>query len=321
MRFRLFRFFFPACGLLAVALCVWWIGFHHAPETVNEIAGNDVRSSKVDPVKAASIGTPRQQVHAASVARGSNAATRAAANHMDARDIFVDESISLESRFGKLMSRANSGDANARHLARNMLENCEMTLVSTQETRIAEAWNHDVELALARAKEQCRPLASRLDYQALRDATKGHPRDATEDDIKAGIRKAFAKGGAEGAVSRSLDYYEMRPDRYTAQVIASLWYDLGITSYDGRFVLHGAGAVVPTMRADYFLTALTLLACDLGVPCGPNSDVVLGFCALYSTCSPGHDLYQLFRERIVSGSDMDNVEVILSELRRLLAQT
>ena len=236
-----------------------------------------------------------------------------------ARDIFVDESLDLQTRFDALVEREDEGSLDARHLVRMMVLDCELYRQMSRETVLPEVWSRDMEVALARAKAQCLPLESRVDYTRLREETRNQPRDTTDDDVRRGIRRAFADGGAEAAEVRALEYYRVRPDRTTARVIVEVWDELGVIAYDQRFVLRGSSAITPVSRRAVFHSALELLACDLGVPCGPQSELVMNLCT-YSVCAPGLNLYQLYRDQMLPGETMQNVDSVLQGLRQLLAR-
>jgi hypothetical protein len=237
-----------------------------------------------------------------------------------ARDLFVDENQALQTRFGGLVSQADAGDADANHLVRQVVSQCEIARAMSRDTVLPEVWSRDMDVALSQMKTQCSPLASMIDYQRLREATKEQPHDASDNDIRSNIEKAFADGGAKAAELQALEDYKLRPDPITAGVIADVWDDLGITTYDQRFVLRGSAAINPASRRDIFHSALNLLACDLGVPCGPQSEVVIALCAEHGVCDPGSNLYQLYRDRLLPGDAMQNVDSVLQVLRQLLTQ-
>lgn len=236
-----------------------------------------------------------------------------------ARDVFVDESLDLRTRFDALVEREDEGSLDTRHLVRMMVLDCDLYRQMSRETVLPEVWSRDMEVALARAKAQCLPLESRVDYQRLREETRNQPRDTTDDDVRRGIRRAFADGGAEAAEVRALEYYRVRPDQTTARVIVEVWDELGIIAYDQRFVLRGSAVITPVSRREVFHSALVLLACDLGVPCGPQSEVVMKLCT-HSVCAPGLNLYQLYRDRLLPGETMQGVDSVLQGLRQLLAR-
>lgn len=306
-------------GFLAIGLGVAWYGFSHISgnDSIGAYESSGSNKTKADVQEPAGVVSRAVQ---SARSHGSVNSTKAPMGGPIARDILVDESLDLQTRFDALVEREDEGSLDARHLVRMMVLDCELYRQMSRETVLPEVWSRDMEVALARAKAQCLPLESRVDYQRLREETRNQPRDTTDDDVRRGIRRAFADGGAEAAEVRALEYYRVRPDQTTARVIVEVWDELGIIAYDQRFVLRGSAAITPVSRREVFHSALVLLACDLGVPCGPQSEVVMGLCAGNGLCAPGLNLYQLYRDQILPGETMQNVDSVLQGLRQLLAR-
>jgi len=202
----------------------------------------------------------------------------------DARRIFSDESAPLSLRFSKLMILADMGDSDAKHLAYQIQFDCKMWSKLNPSDILKDVRKPEMDLALTGLKAKCASVTSLPEYQKLAAATADQPRDAFDQDIRNRIRQTFADSGAQNAVSTALAAYAHRPDLATAQLIAETLGEMDVTNYNEFFPMSSSQALSPEYRQNILAGALSLLSCDYGVPCGPNSEIVMSLCLDLGVC-------------------------------------
>jgi hypothetical protein len=229
--------------------------------------------------------------------------------------VYSDIHRPLSSRFAALDEFAQAGDPDAKHLEFQVGLDCAIWGSLSAKNYSKEVWNASMQQALTSAKERCDSVLSLPQYQRMMSDSRDKPRDAFDQDVRDNIRNAFADVGADAAIDKALSSYQTRPDAATAQVIAEAFGEMDITKYDVTFAMSGVSALDPNYKQSIFQTALNLLACDYGVPCGPGSDVVSALCINGGICQPGFDLVQIYEQMLLSGDDLQNMQHVLQALR------
>lgn len=301
--------------ILAIgALLLGWIVFFfyrfHSASLVDTSVGtpNSATSSTAQTRKEP---TPSRSAPATTKASPSSEG----AKHV-ARDIFNDKNADLRARFSALWELSDKGDVDARHLAYQIEADCSMYAKMSPKTYLPSMYKPEMGVALARAQADCSAISSLPEYQNLAKISANAPRDAFDQDIRDSIRRAFADNGEDQALSSALATYANRPDATTARLIASTLAELDITNLDKNFFGSGAQSEDPNYRRSMLETALNLLSCDYGVPCGPDSAIVTSLCINGGICSTGYDLDQIYEKVLLSGENMQNVRKILDFLRQ-----
>lgn len=241
-----------------------------------------------------------------------------------ARNLYIDAGLSPAARLLGLVALSDGGDASAKHLAFQIAMDCDLWVRAANNPSTVSNSRPDVQGyvkdALARISNGCSNVMNLSQYDNLvkpnESTGEPNPRDFYDDDVKQKIRRSFADNGEEKALSVALTYLRDRPDLITQQVILDSFRDLGI---DDAFVMStlpdNLGA--PLHRSDLLPYALSLTQCDFGLPCGPSSNIVLSYCILENACLPGANLQQLYAEKILSGTDMGYVLILVNALHRI----
>jgi hypothetical protein len=300
-KFESKQFFLVALGGLLLAGLIVAIVSGVSKLRVHTLVSHTTVESKADSDASIELGSPKLTV----AAKPEHASSSAGAS------IYLDQSRSLADRFGLLYQQALAGDHNAMHLAYQI----ELDCVAWSKGQFLKP-TPEMESVKSALLAKCANISSQPGFALLSKVAEEQPRDFFEQGIRDEIRTGFANEGAAKAMSIALDDYRARPDPATAKVIAETLAEMDVTKYDIAFKLEGLSASDPNYRRSMFETALNFLSCDYGVPCGPDSEIVASVCVNGGICHPGYGLEQLYREILLSGEDMKNLESILAALRK-----
>ncbi len=223
----------------------------------------------------------------------------------------------LKARAAFLLLAAKNGDQNAQFELATIYEQC-MSYSVNPAGYVGEM----TDPAIKPLRFNKVAYAKAFNEQVSRCSGFGHG-DIHVADLKAWYANA-AKGGNINAIAHQLSRTNLDADTAKRDVDAvlssrdpsavdQLADAMGLTA-EGKEAVFGP---ISGTERDWY--AWKLAACDLGLPCGPNSAAADSYCLSMLICGTG-GVEDIYRDYILSGSDFEVVEQKRSEIALLLSK-
>lgn len=275
------------------------------------------------PTTGTSVTATVAPVHPASVTghgERSKTKTREPSAKKTTRALYVDPDLPLPVRFAKLAQRAVDGDTTAKFYAQTLVADCTATASRNSSAfYFGEPSKYRTTL-LASKKKACAKLGEDRNYNEIKHFADTHPNDALIQNVRRAIETAFANNGMGAALETGVSAIAARPDNVTVGLVADTFGTLGISNYIATTQLRSTASIPGATRAQEGLmfSALTLLACDYGMPCGPESILVSNGCIGLGQCIPGANLEKLGSE-FIARQEWNDTMTLLAFLRQVPA--
>jgi hypothetical protein len=234
----------------------------------------------------------------------------------DAKSKFLNERGDDKTRFEALSELGNSGDLAAKHFSLQIANSCNQW-VKMQPAPLEKKNSSDQNAALQKLKKACTGVSESPFFQEKMAILKNNPTDVFDQDIAPVIESMFADKGPDGVLKAAVSAIKARPDETTVSVVSDSLSNLEISNIYSEQYLASSSSVSLSRRRQSMEIALTLLSCDFGRDCGPQSTAVLELCAGLGVCLPGADLQRVYEGEMLSGEDMRDVRALLDMLRRI----
>ncbi|HET8940602.1 MAG TPA: hypothetical protein VFN13_01260 [Rudaea sp.] len=246
-------------------------------------------------------------------------ANRKVREQRNAREVFIDSSLSIGKRFSILARKAEVGDQDAKHFALQIANDCAaVSRIPDDQPPVGQkkATSYQMQLR-ARMKASCAEVLSDPGFAEIKAILDHYSSDVLDGNMEFTIRQQFADAGPTAAINVAVSAISQRPDEATIGMIGDQLAKLDVSSIYLQPELSSINSVNPDQRNQLMRFALNLLACDYGRPCGPDSFVVQSTCTQLGACIPGANLQSVYQAQLLSGQQMADVLSLLAYLQQV----
>lgn len=237
-----------------------------------------------------------------------------------AAEIYADTRLSPAQRFDLLAERGNAlGDPMAMHLALGMAQECKLLQEFSfdkldQGRSYAADYREQIRRQLLARCEGILSHASFGQFMKILDMT---DRYVFVHPAMQAVREQYAEHGSQAALQAGFDALRNAPDVWMLYALGDVFEELDVFADYPWAQMQSVRAISPESRVGLTNSALDLLACYLGRPCGPDSFEVMNRCLMAGWCVPGADLRTIYQREIFNGQEFRDVEALLEYLRSL----
>lgn len=241
---------------------------------------------------------------------------------LSAHSLYANQDLFEKDRstFHELAEQAASGDTEALFYAQQQLRYCRALSGITEHGFTGGPVTSYRERMLSRLERTCEDMRTAPGYQTVKDFMDQNWDGVLVRGLAGKIKRAFAREGLDQAVQVGLGGLKSRPTLVTVGVVEDTFAALGITSYLEAKLLRSRTTYAESEKAtppqrDVMDGALTMYACNSGMPCGPYSGLVMEGCVGSGQCVPGHGLERYLRYFGATRAQWDDLETVLRYLQ------